>query len=74
MVPLWLSAQAYPSESVVFIASYYPTVSAKYVAMIDATSYVTQISSTSGFWLGVAMVHLLYQIESVARKVFIFLK
>lgn len=74
LIPVLLSAQKYPVESVVYTSAFYPSVSVNYVPMIDLTTYITQLCSTFGFWLGISVVHILNSMKKMFIKCYSIIK
>ena len=74
LIPVLLSAQKYPVESVVYTSAFYPSVSVNYVPMIDLTTYITQLCSTLGFWLGISVLHILDSSSKMIMKALFLVK
>lgn len=70
IVPVLLSANRYPFNLYTFHMSYEPDVTTRTIEKMGITSYLSDIASALGFWLGLSLLSLLEQTTSIMRKIF----
>ena len=69
VAPVLLSANAYPYNLYTFYLAYEPDVTTSTVEKTGITSYLSDIASALGFWMGISLLSSLETTSKIVRKI-----